>query len=157
MNGAARKTPRIRFPQESHRASDHGSAVLSPSYQMREELIILAELYRQIGIIQTVESHEPIPPLFRDGQIASLEQETRRPVLEPVGPELIAVEQQQYVIGVVDPLSAPPVMAVEPSPDFLPVESVKLLSEYVIYIIVWAATDRGVVWIEVDVPQVVET
>ena len=59
-----------------------------------------------------------------------IHQERRRPGLEPVRPELAAVEQQQHVERIVYPLLAAPAVTIVPLTDPLAVETRQFRSEY---------------------------
>ena len=72
-------------------------------------------------------------------------------------PELAVPQQQQNVIGVVDLLLTPPVVAVVPSPDVLTVEFVELRSEHSVDTFFRVTADRGVTRIVADVLKVDES
>ena len=84
------------------------------------------------------------------------DQEGRRAGLEPPRPELPVAEQQQHVEGVVHPLLAPPVVAVVPLADRLPVEARKLGGEHLVQVRVGVAAQGRVARVQGDVDEVVE-
>ena len=85
------------------------------------------------------------------------EQEGRGAGLEPVGLEVAGFEKQQQVVRVVELLVTKPVVAVVPLSDPLPVEPPQFRGEHGFQIGIGITADAGVLGVEADVAQVVET
>ena len=85
-----------------------------------------------------------------------VDQEGRRPGLEPPGVELAGAAQHQDVVWIVDPLLAAPAIAVVPSADGLPVQAGELGREHGVQVGVEVAADRRVARVQGDVGQVVQ-
>ena len=83
-------------------------------------------------------------------------EERRRAGLEPPRVEPAAVEQQQNVVRVVDPLLAEPAVAVVPLADAVPVQPRQLRREHGIEVGVGVAADARVARVQGDVLEVVE-
>ena len=86
-----------------------------------------------------------------------LDQERRRAGLEPPRVEPAAVEQQQNVVRVVDPLLAEPAVAVVPLADAVAVQPRQLRREHGVEVGVGVAADARVTRVQGDVLEVVET
>ena len=98
-----------------------------------------------------LQRHRGHPPLEQ-----RLQQERRRPRLEPVRGELAAVEQQQHVVRVVHLLRPAPAIAVVPLPHLLPVQPAQLRREHRVQIPLRVPADRRVAPIERQVGEVVQ-
>ena len=94
---------------------------------------------------------------FHAARHQRVDQERRRAGLEPVGPELTPVEEQQDVERVVDGLGARPAVAVVPVPDPVPVQAGQLRCEDRVQIRLGIAADGGVPRVQGDVLEIVES
>ena len=116
--------------------------------QMSRQAPVEADPNFEMGRVQPVEGPVAFPPLVGHGQRAGL---------EPAGAELPAVERQEHVEGVVDPLVTAPAVVIIPGADLVAVEPVKFGGEHGIHVLAGVAAQRAVAGIRADVLKVVET